>query len=206
MTATRRQPDQTRQTLLQRAFEEIHRCGFRAAGLDSILKASGVTKGALYYHFASKTELGYAVVEEIVRPWVEDKWKPVLDAPDPIDAAIDLVHSHMAANSELALSLGCPFNNLCQEMAPEDAGFRTRLTKILQEWRQGIETAIERGQREGAVRADADPSAVAAFLISAIEGCIGMAKPARSREFLEASMRGLIDYLESLRPPAAEGS
>ena len=84
----RRQPDRTRQTLLECAFEEMHRSGFRAASLDAILESSGVTKGALYHHFGSKTALGYAVVEEVVRPWVEASWRPVLEADDCIAAAV----------------------------------------------------------------------------------------------------------------------
>src|SRR5689334_3217891 len=133
--ASRRTPDLTRQKLLERAFEEIHRNGFRAASLDSILADAGVTKGALYHHFDNKAELGYAVVEEVVRPWMEQMWKPVMDAADPIDAAIRAVRERLKERSEIALTLGCPFNNLAQEMSPVDAGFRERLGAILKDWR-----------------------------------------------------------------------
>ena len=62
--ATQRNPDLTRQTLLQAAFQEIYRSGFQAASLRNILSKVGITKGALYHHFGSKQELGYAVVDE----------------------------------------------------------------------------------------------------------------------------------------------
>lgn len=198
--AARRHPDLTRQTLLERAFAEIHRNGFRAASLESILADAGVTKGALYHHFASKAELGYAVVEEVVRPWMEERWRPVIDADNPIDAAIHTVHDRLRALSEMALTLGCPFNNLAQEMSPIDEGFRRRLNAILDEWREATAAALRRGQRNGTVCADVDASAAAAFVISSIEGCVGMAKASQSREFLEAGFRGLIEYLEHLRP------
>jgi hypothetical protein len=42
----KRNPDQTRHTLLQAAFEEIHQQGFQAASLETILATAGVTKGA----------------------------------------------------------------------------------------------------------------------------------------------------------------
>jgi len=199
----RRKPDATRQKLLERAFEEIHQSGFRSASLDSILESAGVTKGALYHHFENKAELGYAVVEEVVRPFIESKWKPVLEADDVIDAAIGLIHTRFAERKETALAYGCPFNNLCQEMSPVDEGFRKRLTSILDDWRAGVMEGIRRGQARGKVRADVDPAGAAAFIISSIEGCVGMAKAARSREFLESGFRGLIQYLEHLRPAAA---
>ena len=43
--------------LVQAAFREVHKSGFENAGLDTILAATGVTKGALYYHFGSKKAL-----------------------------------------------------------------------------------------------------------------------------------------------------
>jgi len=199
----KRQPDQTRQKLLERAFEEIHRNGFRAASLDSILEDAGVTKGALYHHFGNKAELGYAVVEEVVRPWMEERWRPVLEANNPIDAAIRLIRERLDARTGMALSLGCPFNNLCQEMSPVDEGFRKRLNAILDEWREATTEALRRGQGNGTVNTAINVRAAATFIISSIEGCFGMAKASQSREFLEDGFRGLVQYLEHLRPQSS---
>ena len=196
---TRRQPDRTRQALLDSAFDEIHRSGFRSASLDSILETAGVTKGALYHHFRNKAELGYAVVDEVVRPWVEGKWVPTLEADNCIDAALQVIADSLAQRSETALTYGCPFNNLCQEMSPVDEGFRERLTAILLEWQAGLAASIRKGQANGAVRQDVNAEATATFIVSCIEGCLGMAKAAQSREFLEAGFQGLIEYLEHLR-------
>jgi len=196
----RRTADATRQKLLERAFEEIHRNGFRSASLDSILEDAGVTKGALYHHFANKAELGYAVVDEVVRPWMEETWRPVVEAENPIDAAIATIRERLKLRSEMALTLGCPFNNLTQEMSGVDEGFRRRLSSILHDWREHVATAMRRGQANGTVCADVDARAAAAFVISSIEGCVGMAKASQSREFLEAGFRGLVEYLEHLRP------
>jgi TetR/AcrR family transcriptional regulator, transcriptional repressor for nem operon len=218
--ARRPDADATRHKLLQRAFAEIHRSGFRAASLDAILadagvhrglalfrrpemrSDAGVTKGALYHHFANKAELGYAVIDEVVRPWMEQMWRPVLDAADPVDAAITLIRERLAERSEVALTLGCPFNNLCQEMSAVDEGFRSRLGAILADWRRAVTQALERGQARGLVRRDVEPRAAATFVISSIEGCVGMAKASQSREFLDHGFRGLVQYLESLRPAA----
>ena len=60
--------------------------------------------------------------------------------------------------------------------------------------------AMLRGQANGTVCADVDARAAAAFVISSIEGCVGMAKASQSREFLGAGFHGLIEYLEHLRP------
>ena len=205
-TAVKRQADRTRQKLLGCAFEEIHKNGFRAASLDAILEKSGVTKGALYHHFENKAELGYAVVDEIVRPFIEENWRPAAEADNVLDAAIHLCKHLTQTRSAMALSCGCPFNNLINEMSPVDEGFRTRLNGILKDWRLGIVKAFKTGQAKGQVRKDVNAADSAAFIIGAIEGCVGMGKATQSRELLESSFRGLVDYLEHLRPASASAS
>ena len=105
----RRQPDATRQRLLEAAFAEMHRNGFHASSLDQILRATEVTKGALYHHFRNKQALGLAVIEEVVRPWVETRWRPMLEADRPLEAAIAYVAEHARSVDEDMLALGCPF-------------------------------------------------------------------------------------------------
>ncbi|MER7786645.1 TetR/AcrR family transcriptional regulator [Streptomyces sp. NPDC097640] len=59
------QREQTRQTLLlesRRLFSEL---GYGAVVLSQIVGAAGVTKGALYHHFASKSDLFRAVLEQV---------------------------------------------------------------------------------------------------------------------------------------------
>src|SRR6516165_4788264 len=89
-----RDPERTRERLLQAAFREIHRSGFQSAGLDTILAATGVTKGALYYHFDSKKALGYAIVEEVIAASLRDKWlRPFRSGTDPIETLIGIVRA-----------------------------------------------------------------------------------------------------------------
>jgi TetR/AcrR family transcriptional regulator, transcriptional repressor for nem operon len=51
------------------------------------VETAGTTKGALFHHFAGKQELGYAVLDEVIGPLLQQRWLgPVADAPDPIAA------------------------------------------------------------------------------------------------------------------------
>jgi hypothetical protein len=69
-----RDPERTRERLLQAGFREVYRSGFQSASIDTILAATNVTKGALYHHFDSKEDLGHAIIEEIVAKLTQDKW------------------------------------------------------------------------------------------------------------------------------------
>ena len=55
----------TKGALLGAARELFAEKGFVATGRDEIAERAGVTRGALYHHFASKTDLAAAVVEQL---------------------------------------------------------------------------------------------------------------------------------------------
>ncbi|MFE7779189.1 TetR/AcrR family transcriptional regulator [Streptomyces sp. NPDC057445] len=58
------QREQTRQALLRESRRLFSTLGYGAVGLSEIVRAAGVTKGALYHHFTSKNELFRAVLEQ----------------------------------------------------------------------------------------------------------------------------------------------
>jgi len=202
-----RAPDVTRQKLLSAAFEEIYRSGFQAASLDRILAKAGVTKGALYHHFVDKAALGYAVVDEVVKGLLLERWLGLLDqhTGDPLAALQGVFRQRAASLSADEIEFGCPLNNLAQEMSPLDERFRRLVDATFGAWRKGFAQALERGQADGSVRQDVDARKVAAFLVAAAEGSYGLAKSANSRTMLRSNLETLATYLDSLRPAPRDG-
>lgn len=202
-----RAPEATREKLLRAAFEEIYRRGFQAASLDTILAQAGVTKGALYHHFPTKAALGYAVVDEVVRGLLLERWLGVLQAQpgDPVTALQGTLR-HRAANLTAGeIELGCPLNNLAQEMSPLDEQFRRSVDATFEAWREGFAQLLARGQAEGTVRRDVDAKKVATFIVAAVEGSYGLAKSAQSGPMVRANLEMLGMFLEGLRAPPPAG-
>ena len=193
-----RDPERTRERLLQAAFREVYRSGFQSAGINTILAGTNVTKGALYYHFESKEALGYAIVEEIIAKTVRDKWlRPLQQGKDPIDALIDIVEATSVRLRDVRS--GCPLLNLAQEMSPLDEQFRKRLERIFNGWQEGIARALRRGQSQGTVRRDLVPEETASFLIATYEGYTLLAKNAQDAKVWEVGIRNIVEWLRSLR-------
>jgi AcrR family transcriptional regulator len=188
--------------LLQAAFREVYRYGFQSAGIDAILAATNVTKGALYYHFDSKEALGYAVIEEVVAKLVRDRWLLPLQRSkdkDPIDALIGIVQAIPARPRDV--KGGCPLVNLAQEMSQIDEQFRKRLERLFHAWQEGIAIALRRGQYQGTVRRDLVPEETASFLMAMIEGHEVLAKNAQDPKVWKLGIRNIVGWLRSLRPP-----
>lgn len=196
----RRDPQSTRRRLLRAAFEEFRGRGFRAADLETILRRAGVTKGALYHHFPSKLGLGYAVVDEILRDWILDRWlAPVARAQDPLRALAELAGWAERTATARTLARGSPLNQLAQELAAIDEGFSSRLAAIYRDWRQGLVESLRRGQLRGVVAPRVEVAAAAAFIVAVWEGSVGLARGEGRAENLVLCRRALEGYLESLR-------
>ena len=193
-----RDPERTRERLLQAAFQEVRRRGFRSAGINTILAATNVTKGALYHHFGSKEALGYAIVDEVIADLVRDRWlRPLLRDGQPIDILIGIVRRLPTRPADVRDS--CPLLNLSQEMSPLDEQFRKRLERIFLAWQEGIATLIRRGQSGGTVRRDLNPDETASFLVAMVEGYTSLAKNAQHPRVWEVGIKNIAGWLKSLR-------
>ncbi|MER7466193.1 ScbR family autoregulator-binding transcription factor [Streptomyces sp. NPDC097981] len=81
----------TRQKILVAAAELFDEVGYESATISEVLKKSGVTKGALYFHFTSKEELAQAVLAgqvEALPPVPESE----LYLQQSLDEALVLAH------------------------------------------------------------------------------------------------------------------
>jgi TetR/AcrR family transcriptional regulator, transcriptional repressor for nem operon len=197
-----RDPEGTRERLLQAAFREVYRFGFQSAGVDTILAATNVTKGALYYHFESKEALGYAIIEEVIAKLTSERWMLPLERSkdkDPIDALIGIVEA--IPHRPRDVKAGCPLVHLTQEMSQLDEQFRKRLARIFHAWQEGIATTLRRGQSQGTVRRDLLPEETASFLIAMVEGYEVLAKNAQDPKVWEGGIRNIVRWLNSLRAP-----
>ena len=190
----------TRLKILHSAFHEIYKRGFQSASLSNILKNTGITKGALYHHFENKVELGYAVLDEVIYDTIYSMWiEPLNNTDDPIAKLKDMLLHSGSLMTEKDVKLGCPLNNLAQEMSPIDEGFRDRIASIYNEWQDAIEVSFERGKTAGNVDNTINSKDTSLLFIASLQGCMGFAKSVQKLDTLLICGNGLIDRLESLR-------
>ena len=187
----------TRDQILDAAGRLIHLRGYHNTSLDDVLRESGVGKGNFYYYFKSKEGLGYAIIDRVIRGFLERTLDPAFadgdaDPVEQIQAFLDrVVDIHRRRNCVG----GCPMGNLASELSDVHEGFRQRLAEIFDHWRVKLAEALERGRRRGRLRADLDTGAAAGFVVASLEGAILMAKVTRDIAVLEKSVAELKQYL-----------
>jgi AcrR family transcriptional regulator len=75
----------TRERLLSSARDLFGERGYEATSIDAVLEKSGVARGALYHHFASKAELFDAVAEEVFVEIAEQTAAAGRGSTDPLE-------------------------------------------------------------------------------------------------------------------------
>ena len=167
--------------------------------MDAILAAAGVTKGALYYHFANKEALGYAVVDEIIASNLHQKWvQPLRNAKNPLDVLVRIIQSESLKREDV--ERGCPLLNLSQEMSGLDEGFRRRTARVYKDWHNAMAEALREGQKQRVVRSDINANETATFLIATWEGYVVLGKNSQDPRMMRSGQRNVSGQIESLRP------
>jgi TetR/AcrR family transcriptional repressor of nem operon len=167
----------TRYNILQQAFALVYKQGYQATSIDDIIATTKVTKGAFFYHFKSKDEMGLAMINEVMNPgMVEVLIDPLLFARGSVNEIYDMMHAILLKSPFFEVKYGCPAVNLIEEMSPVNEQFNKALLKLFKQWQDAIQTTITTAVELGKVKKDVEAQQVAYFIMAGYSGIRNMGK------------------------------
>ncbi|MGC1397386.1 TetR/AcrR family transcriptional regulator [Candidatus Binatus sp.] len=159
------------QVLIDAAMDLFASYGYRGTSLARIARAAGVTKGALYWHFADKEEFFIAVVAKVLGEW-ELIFEKSARATNTVEfrAEFERMFDTMAALNEKNPWV----SRLLLIIALESHKIGPRVLRSMRKANlSGIASfreQVERGQRLGIFDADLDPAWAATQIFSSYLG------------------------------------
>lgn len=205
MDAKRRSPkksrdlERSRKEILDVAFMEVFTHGFQGVSIDDIVAKTNLTKGAFYHQFPTKLDLGYALVDEVIKPMIIDRWiKPLESYENPLDGILAQMKTLIGESDPTHLKLGCPLNNLVQEMSPVDKGFHKRLQIALNLWINEMDKHLKHAKKSGYLKTDVNTKHVAHFVVMAHEGFYGMLKGLDDPKIFSALYASMKGYFKTI--------
>lgn len=189
----------TRLHILQKAFELIYSKGYQTTSIDDILATTQVTKGAFYYHFKNKDEMGMAIINELMKPALTGSFSAILKSPDPLKSIYNLMYELLIKNELLKVEYGCPAANFTQEMTPWNKDFTLALNEITSLWQEEMIAALEKGKKEGYVRKEVNSKQVTLFVMSGYWGARNFGKLENDKKAYQPYLKELKNYLNSLK-------
>jgi len=172
--------------------------GYYHTSIADVVRESGCTRGALYYHFSSKEELGYAAIDESVRLLVEQGAHSHIrskeHAIDRLLAVLDDLPSTLILESGHSVRTG-----IAAGMACVHQGFRQRLATRVAPLFAEFEPMIAKGIADGQIADSVDPHQLTHFVMVVGYG-LQMVRQLGQEQLMPAGAKGWIrDYLNSLR-------
>ncbi len=194
-----RDPEKTRTRILDVAFDEIYHHGFQGVSINEIVAKTNLTKGAFFHYFSTKNDLGYAIVDEMLKEMILQRWiRPLAAYKNPVQGVVRRFRKIIESTPDDQLPLGCPLNNLTQEMSSVDPVFREKLLAVMMLWIAETEKYLKKAQYEGYLSRKANPRQVAEFVVMVEEGSFGMVKNLRDKRVFWSLFDSLRQYLESV--------
>jgi len=179
------------------AAELFWRQGYGQTGVSAILEQAKATSGSFYHFFPAKEDLLAAVVDH-VRELVETEvFAPAAAATrDPIERIFEVLDCYRQFLLTNQFTLGLPMGSLANELSESHPHLRSKLMVLFTTWTAGIEDLLYRaGDR---LPRDLDRSALAAFVLTTMEGGFIQARAGHSIDPFDASVSQLRIYFRLL--------
>lgn len=189
----------TRASVLTAAADVFLRLGYANAGLNEIIEQSGVTKGALYFHFSSKEDLARGVIDE-GQLRLTSVMGAVSEGPVPaLEALVSL--SYVVVDTSATDPIVAAMLRLHQEIGDHQG----TNGNVVSEWQRIFEKLAARAIDEGdvLVEDDTDSATVGAFLLEAL---LGTQVLASSTETLDELPRRVERVWYFILPGLVDGS
>ncbi|MEJ2890870.1 ScbR family autoregulator-binding transcription factor [Actinomycetospora aeridis] len=154
----------TRRELLLAAARRFAAQGYHATALAQVAADGGRTKGALFFHFANKSALGWAVVDELHSSWDDVTARIAARGLDPLQTLL------VVYDAQVARLVHDPIVRGGLRVMREDPGMETDRHKWVEGWRADTESLLERARVQGLVHPGTDPASVSATLLSTVVG------------------------------------
>lgn len=172
----------TRGRVLIAAAGVFARTGFLAASMNDIVEAAGVTKGAVYFHFASKEALAAAIVEEQFALWPPIVAAITEHAPDPLVGVVALTYE-----------VGARFRDDVLVTAGVRLSFERELVNAAMPepfvgWIAILQDLFARARREGLLRPGLMPAPTARALVGGFFGVQHVSEMLTNRTDLEVRL------------------
>lgn len=188
------QSEATRAQLVDVATRLFAERGYAGVGTEEIVRQAGVTRGALYHHFADKRELFRAVHEGVERDLVQRIGAGVTGVTDPWEVMVAGMRAYLDACTEptvMQISLiDAPSVLGWEEWREIDARYGLGL----------VTTALRAAMDTGALRRHPVEPLAQLLLAAMAEAGLMVATasdPAAARDQVEAALLALLDGLRA---------
>jgi TetR/AcrR family transcriptional repressor of nem operon len=191
--------EQTRERILARSAQLFNRRGYYGSSLSDIMRETGLEKGGIYNHFASKEQLAlesfdyaYGLVQQRVRQALAGKY-------NAIERLVAITSVFQGIVEDPPVPGCCPILNTAIEADDADEMLRDRARAAMDNWRDTIHRIVNKGIDRHEIRPGVHADEVASIMIATLEGATMLSNLYKDPIHIKRASDHIIRYLETLR-------
>jgi TetR/AcrR family transcriptional repressor of nem operon len=189
-------PGDTKEKLLQVAFDLIWNQSYGSVSVDQICERADVNKGSFYHFFPSKSDLAVAAYEEHWRekqPELDRIFSPQIPPLERLELWCQhVVERQKQKAKKYGHVCGCPYVSLGTELATQDEKIRAKVQQMVDRSIRYVESAIRDARHQELISVE-DPAAAAGRIYAMVLGIL-----------LQAKIRNNLAALQDLEPAVME--
>ena len=190
----------TRRKIIENSLQLFSVKGYYNTSVSDILDATGLTKGGLYGHFASKEDIWYAVYDEAVSIWKGLVFRGIRNDSDPLERIEKFIENdlldYLGAD---VFEGGCFFLNMLVELSGQSASMSRQILRGFVRLSALLRTWLQEAAQEGLLKEALDLKETANFIIISLNGAAALYISSRDRSILEQTIRQLRFFIQQLR-------
>jgi len=183
--------------IIHEALRQFSSKGFMSTSISDILESAGASKGGLYNHFKSKEDLFFAALSEARKIWRQRNLAGLDHATRPLGKLKQILENYRdnyLADSE-NFPGGCVFVALAVELHDQQPHLAREVTEGFNRFKAMVQRLLDQEQAAGNLMHGVDTGMAAEIIFSGILGACVSYTSDKSKENLDHTINGLIDFL-----------
>ena len=190
--------ERTRHAIVEKAAGVFNTKGYFGSSMNDIVLETGLEKGGIYNHFASKEELALEAFEfstGIMRERFESALEGREGALERLFAVIEVLSGLV---EDPPVAGGCPILNTAIESDDAHTVLKERAREAMTGWLRLIGSITKEGVRSGEFEPGTDPRETASVVVATLEGAVMLSKLYDDPVHMRRAVEHLKEHLKSL--------
>lgn len=193
-----RKGERTRRMIVERSAPIFNTNGYFGTSMSDLVQRTGLEKGGIYNHFASKEELALEAFDFAVGIMRERYREVLTDRKGALECLFAIIDVLGGLVEDPPVPGGCPILNTAIEADDTNPALKEKAREAMTGWHRLIGKVTKDGVESGELSPQADPYEMASIVTSTIEGALMLSKLFDDPIHMKRAVEHLKRHLRSL--------
>jgi TetR/AcrR family transcriptional repressor of nem operon len=189
--------EMTRQRIIEEAAPIFNQRGYAGCSMQDVMEATGLEKGGVYRHFASKEELA----AEAFKFAISEAFRVRRVGADAIENRLERMKYLVRRFVEVPSPVpgGCPLMNAAIDSDDGNPVLRGIAREAIGDWKKRLCGLVCEGMERGEIREDTDPRRISNVVVAMLEGALMISRIEKNRTAVVDAGVMLAGILDGIR-------